>query len=197
MNRYLLKDFPVPTPYECFRSTIKARARGDNVLLSHLKKSPAAKSPQYADMLQVSLSCVLALAIELSRSEAFIQMFDALMLPLMNHFLALSCTGDKVRLPTSEESPEASRRRNEFLDNAIEDFHSMVATKLGPSWLAFDSVCRSEMDLEPLIVLEAWRPGAAYFIQRVTPLLEFIDPDGDIDQELESEMRNLWRNCTA
>jgi len=80
----------------------------------------------------------------------------------------------------------------------LEQVRAGLATRLGPAWLAFGSVCRSEMGLEPETVLRAFAPpGAVSFVEDLRFEMDGLGEVLDIDQELESSLRDLWPSSTS
>lgn len=80
----------------------------------------------------------------------------------------------------------------------LEQARAGLATWLGLIWLAFGSVCRSQMHLEPETLLEAFvPPGAVSFVEDFRFEMEVLGENLDIDQELESSMRDLWLSITS
>ena len=80
----------------------------------------------------------------------------------------------------------------------LEEAREGVVTSIGPLWLAFSSVCRSEMGLEPEIVMKAFAPQSAVsLIEDFRFELDQLDPERDVDRETESALRSLWRTCTS
>lgn len=73
----------------------------------------------------------------------------------------------------------------------------IVIESIGPLWLAFSSFCRSDMELDPEVVLKAFSlDGVVSFIEDFRIELDDIDPEL-IDRETESALRDLWRSSTS
>lgn len=73
-----------------------------------------------------------------------------------------------------------------------------VVANIGPLWLAFSSVCRTDMSLEPEVVLKAFvSERVVSFIEDFRYELDGLDLELDIDRESESNLRNLWQRSTS
>ena len=197
MNKDPIKDYSMFDDHERFRMTIKAEARGDQVLLNRLARRRAMQSPRFHNRIDFSIHLVYLMIIELAKVEASIGMFEALVLPMANHFLDLIDTTCKQGSSGAGGSAELADAKEQFLDEVTDKFYIMIAQKLGPSWLAISSVCRSPIGLEPEVILQAWMPSAVSFLQEILPYLEYLDPDNDIDRELETKLRELWHDMTS
>lgn len=172
---------------------IKALAREDQVTLRQLSKGHSAQAPQYIARMHLSFELVNIMDVEVASAAAEIRMFEGLVLSLANFVLDLVDALKKQYNLADGESAEAVDSKQEFLDDMTDKLYSMIVQTLGPVWLAFGSVCRSEMELEPEILLQAWSPDAAAFLEDLGPFLEGLDPSEDLDRGLETSLRNLWQ----
>ena len=197
MNKDPIKDYSMFDDHERFQMTIKAEARGDQVLLSRLAKCRATQSPHFHNRIDFSFHLVYLMVIELAKAETRIRMFRTLVLPLANHALDLIDTTCKQGSSGAGRSAESADAKEQFLDEETDKFYSMIAQTLGPSWLAISSVCRSPIGLEPEVILQAWMPSAVPFLQEIVPYFEYLNPDDDIDRELETKLRELWHDMTS
>lgn len=80
----------------------------------------------------------------------------------------------------------------------LEKARGNAAAALGQLWLAFGSVCRSKMGLEPDIVIRAYGPPAAVsLIEEFSYELEEMDVESNINEEWESRLNETWQsyNC--
>ena len=197
MKQDFFKEYSIMDPHELFQTTMNAKARGDMVLLSRLKSSHSAKSSQYVVRVRVSLDFAYAMLVLLGKIEATITTYDEIVLLFMNHNCNLNDANTVEDSAALGPSAEADTGRDSFLDDRSSEFDDKVAQEYGPSWLAFDKVCRSEMGLSPEVVLQAWMPNAASYLEKIEPIFGCLDPEGDIDRELESDLRNFWQTSTS
>ena len=78
-----------------------------------------------------------------------------------------------------------------FLDKA----RGLIAESLRLVLPAFGSVCRSEMGLEPDIVLKAFSsPAAVSLIDEFSQELDELDVESNVRQEWESSLRETWQS---
>jgi len=193
MKKETIKNFPVLDPQQRFRMVIKALAREDQLMLSQLSKGHLAQAPQYLARMNLSFALVNLIEVEVASAAAEIRMFEGLVLSLANLLLDLVDALEKQYNLADDESTEAVNSKQEFLDDMTDKLYSMIVQTLGPVWLAFGSVCRSEMELEPEVLLQAWSPDSAAFLEDLGPFLEALDPREDLDRGLETSLRNLWQ----
>lgn len=76
----------------------------------------------------------------------------------------------------------------------LQKVRESVAAVLAGPWLAFSDFCRSEIDLDPNIVIKVFAtPAALHLIEEFSPELQELSEAGEIDAEWESSLRNTWR----
>lgn len=82
--------------------------------------------------------------------------------------------------------------------HVLEQARAGLAARLAPMWLAFGSVCRSEMHLEPETLLRAFAPPAVVsFVEDFRFDMEAPGADRDVDKDLESLWRDLWHSSKS
>jgi len=70
----------------------------------------------------------------------------------------------------------------------------MVVSVIGPLWLAYRSLCESEIHLEPEIMLEVFAPQSVVdLVEQFRFELDTLDPELDTDEEAEASLRRIWR----
>ena len=197
MKRDFTGDFSNTNPHELFILAIKARARGDVKMLIRLKHACGENARQYLTRITASKEIAAAMLIELTKVEAYLSMFNELVLPLADYATNLVDVSHAKGHSTSGQEEMADKSKERFLEDVTEDFQRMIAEKTGPSWLAIDSFCQSDIGLEPDLLLQAWFPNSISLLKLLMPMLDTLDPDRDIDLELESELCDFWRTYTS
>src|SRR5450759_271684 len=70
----------------------------------------------------------------------------------------------------------------------------MVVSVIGPLWLAFRSLCGSEIRLEPEMMLEGFATqGVVDLVEEFRFELNSLDPELDVDKEAEASLQRIWR----
>jgi len=73
-----------------------------------------------------------------------------------------------------------------------------VVASIGPKWLAFRSVCQSELELDAEIVLKAFQlQNVISLVEDFRFELDNLDPQLDIDRETEAALRDFWQSNTS
>lgn len=197
MKKEPLKDCSMLDPHERFQMTIKALAKDDKVQQSRLENFNGVGSRHYWVRMQASFVLAFMMSGMLSEINAFLEMFEEVVMPMFMSTLKFPGKAGSEGCCSSGQETGTEIDEEEIITRETTSLYTALSLRFRPTWQAFSSVCRSEMGLEPEVVLRAWVPWQVSGLEKIMPIMECLDPDGDIDRAWESLLRSIWQDCMS